>query len=159
MVVESSRLRPLVYLASPYSSDDPGVEDCRVIAVDEIARTLVDMGVAVYSPLSHFAHGRMRLVSSSDAYEHGLQLLSRCDGVVVVDLPEWRSSRGVASEMALADELCLPLAHLEFEGLAPGRLVGALHSVLVELSCQALEFGRSGWSGGWGSGSLSSLVV
>lgn len=103
----------LVYLASPYSHGDAAVEQRRVDAADEAARLLLDAGGLVYSPLSHFAHGRMRQVSARVAYAHGLGMLSVCDVLLVLCLPGWQDSKGVADEIALADAMSMPYVLVE----------------------------------------------
>lgn len=127
----------LVYLASPYTHGVPEVEEERVAAADEAARLLVDMGALVYSPLSHFAYGRMRGVHPDRAYAHGLAMLSGCDAMIVLCLPGWMESEGVNGEVELADEASIPYVLLEPNGDEPlaEQLSSAMGVLQQEVAC------------------------
>jgi hypothetical protein len=67
----------------------------------------------VFSPLTY----SIPLSHSHKGWENwrkfDLEMLSRCDRVIVLKLPGWESSRGVAEEIARAKELGLPIEWME----------------------------------------------
>lgn len=93
----------MVYLAQPYTTK-PSVS--YLAALDIAARGIQD-GVKLYSPIA-FGH----LVAPQASYdywlEHGLDMLRRCDSLVLVQdesLGPWANSPGCVKEHALALEL------------------------------------------------------
>lgn len=93
----------MVYLAQPYTTK-PSVS--YLAALDIAARGIQD-GVKLYSPIA-FGH----LVAPQASYdywlEHGLDMLRRCDSLVLVqdeNLGPWVNSPGCVKEHALALEL------------------------------------------------------
>jgi len=104
---------PVLYLAGPYRSKD-GIWGVRqnIARATEVARELWLMGYAVICP-----HSNTAFMDGGDAWSGGdtahvflegdLELVRRSDLMVL--LPGWETSRGVAGEKALAEELDLPV--------------------------------------------------
>lgn len=98
----------MIYLATPYSHDDPAVREYRFQAANRAASKLMMSGLHVFSPISH---------SHPIALAGGLPLgwgywkefdrktMSICDKVVVLKLDGWKESIGVTAEIAMADAL------------------------------------------------------
>lgn len=105
----------LVYLAAPYrdtGGNNPDVEESRRQAATLFARVAMmeREGVAIYSPLTHSVPIEKEgfEFSGIDWYEHGLELLSRCDEVWVLPLDGWEESKGVALEIERAKQFGIP---------------------------------------------------
>ena len=101
----------LVYLASPYSSDDPGVTEYRMQQLCMIDAEMIAEGIFTVTPLSkHFILGHGDLPGDWDFWrDYCCVLLPRCDAVYVIDLPGWDSSLGVKGEIELAQTLGIPV--------------------------------------------------
>jgi nucleoside 2-deoxyribosyltransferase len=112
----------MIYLASPYSHRDVHVREWRFQQACRAAAALLRAGLTVFSPIAH----------SHPIAQHGMPMswefwsrmdreyLSRCDVLAVLTLPGWRESVGVQAEIALAQELGLPVVYVE-----PGDLDAA----------------------------------
>ena len=105
----------MIYLASPYSDPDPAVREQRFQAVCRVAAEMLAAGMLVFSPITHSVpiaeHG-----GAPDTWEFwravDLEILARCDELLVVKLPGWRKSRGVQAEIARARALGKPVAYV-----------------------------------------------
>lgn len=105
----------IAYLACPYTDPDPRVKEMRLLLVTRVAFDLMRQGVMVYSPLTHNVpidqlgmHGNW--VTWKD-FDHGM--LRRCDRIIVLRLPGWEKSPGVAAEIACAKEQGLPVEWMD----------------------------------------------
>jgi hypothetical protein len=67
------------------------------------------------SPLmNHAVVGKHALPGDWDFWQHySRRLLARCDDLIVITMPGWKTSRGVQSEITLAGILSLPVHHHE----------------------------------------------
>lgn len=96
---------PLHYLASPYSHRDPVVMEARRVAACKKAGELIAAGVAVISPIAHNV-AVLREVGGATGWVHwekqDIALLQACRRLLVLRLPGWDDSEGVAAEMAAA---------------------------------------------------------
>lgn len=114
-LAEAPALPPLVYLASPYSHPDATVREQRFQAAACAAASLMRDGTFVYSPIAHThpiaLHG---LPLGWDFWEqYDRAILARCTSVVVLQLDDWNKSKGVAAEIAIANELGLPVLFMK----------------------------------------------
>lgn len=107
----------IAYLACPYSHPDPCIKQKRHAIVNEVTYQLMSQGILVYSPLTHNVpidqlgiHGNWM---TWQAYDH--EMLSRCDRLIVLMLPGWKESKGVASEIAKAKELGFSIEWMEYQ--------------------------------------------
>lgn len=93
----------LYYLACPYSHELDDIIEMRVIACLKAMTVLGRRGWDVYSPIVHW-HTQSLVQKNSDlGYEyyvkHGLRMLSRCDALIILQLPGWDASAGVEREI------------------------------------------------------------
>jgi len=97
----------MIYLACPYWHQDPEVRAARVEASRRIAASMAERGQMVFSPLVHGHH----IGAGSEGYwrEHGLEMLRRCNEVVIIAMDGWWESVGVRAEIAEAQRLGLPI--------------------------------------------------
>ena len=106
----------LVYLATPYSHDDPNVRRQRFEIVNRVAAGLMRDGVHIYSPISHTHPIAMAgdLPKGWDYWEkYGRVVLAACVKVIVLRQPGWEQSTGVNAELAIARELGLPIEFID----------------------------------------------
>lgn len=108
--------KPLVYLACPYSAPtaEGRLENFRQANI--AASRLMNAGEMILCPVSH---------SHPIAVEAGLPTnwefwekidrayLSCCYKMIVMMLPGWGSSKGVAAEIKIAEEFGIPITYLK----------------------------------------------
>ena len=108
-------MKTLIYLACPYSHTDPAVRDSRFEAVNKAAADLMSRGLHIFSPISHTHPIAVAGSLPTDwqfwqAYDRAI--LATCCKLIVLQLEGWNESVGVRAEMAIADELGIPIEHL-----------------------------------------------
>lgn len=102
----------VVYLAGPLSNDIKDVQEWNVIFACNAAAGLRATGVTIISPHEMCLHNPESL--EYDGWiDHGLDLLLRCDALVL--LPGWQASRGCRVEYEHAVEWDIPV--YEYSGL------------------------------------------
>jgi hypothetical protein len=102
----------MIYLATPYSHDDPAVMQARFEAVNAAAAELMSRGQHVFSPISHSHPISVvgDLPVEWDYWEaYDKRLLAICDQLYVLTLDGWQESVGVAAEMKLARSMGKPV--------------------------------------------------
>ena len=95
----------LIYLASPYSHDNPAVRQLRFRVACEATVYLMQRGMAVFSPIVH-SHPLAGLgLPDGWAFWQGVDMrfLTVCDRLVVLMLPGWRESVGVQDEIRVCE--------------------------------------------------------
>ena len=101
----------MIYVASPYSHPDGAVRAARYVEACRHTANLARAGRLVYSPIVH-SHPLAELGLPGDwAFwaDHNRAMLGACRELVVLALPGWQESRGVAAEVAIATQLGLPV--------------------------------------------------
>ena len=97
-----------IYLASPYSDDDPEVERKRFESVCKIAASLISEGCLVFCPIAHshpiHIHGDMRTDSGYWA-KLNESWLDWCDELWIANMPNWHQSKGIRREMKYAKKI------------------------------------------------------
>lgn len=104
----------LVYLAVPYSHDDPDVRDMRFEAANRAASELMREGIYVFSPISHSHPIAMAggLPLGWDFWEgYDRAILANCSAVIVLTLDGWQESKGVQAEIGIAHDLGIPVSY------------------------------------------------
>ena len=105
-----------VYLACPYTHDDPKVQRKRADSATAIAAKMMTMGLVVFSPLTH-GH-QIEKALFADEMDHSawmaqcLPFLSLADTLYVLQLPGWTLSKGVEIEMEYAKRHGIPIEFL-----------------------------------------------
>jgi hypothetical protein len=106
----------IVYLATPYTHDDPAVRAGRFRVVNRVAAQMMARGEHVFSPISH---------THEMSIQHGLPhdwnywaencrvMVSACSRMVVVKQHGWQESVGVRAEIELAESLGMPVEYVE----------------------------------------------
>ena len=105
----------LIYLACPYSHKDKHIQLQRFNSVNFAAAKLMKENLTIFSPIS----------MSHPIAEHGLPtnweywkefdevFLSLSEKLIVLKLPGWTKSKGVAGEIKIAKNLNIPIEYLE----------------------------------------------
>ena len=105
----------LYYLASPYSAESTLIREDRYQKVDKAAAVLFKAGVNTVNPIGS-CHQLSKLYKLPSGYKEwqtrDRMLISRCDGVIVLDIDGWSKSVGVADEIEYAVSLGLEIIHL-----------------------------------------------
>lgn len=110
--------KSLVYLAAPYSDPDPAVRKRRFRQINKVASAFMREGIHIYSPISH-SHPIVQaggLPTGWDFWELcDRAVLSCCVLMVILRLPGWDQSTGVACETKISkEELGLHVLHVDY---------------------------------------------
>lgn len=104
-----------IYLACPYSHEDPDVRERRVLMADKATAWIMSDGFVVYSPLSH-SH---RVARHLDNHLDHVFWLNQCasfvewaDELWVLTLDGWKESKGIRVETGMAHRLGKPVVHI-----------------------------------------------
>jgi len=121
----------LIYLASPYTSENFGEREQRAHKVAMLAGYLIAQGLNVFSPIAHSHYIANHSVVSSAS--HGgkdyevdpvhkmwmkvdLAVLQHCDKMYVYCLPGWEESKGVQEEIEFCNNKGIPVVYLDTDG-------------------------------------------
>ena len=108
-----------VYLSTPYSHDDEDVRNMRYEQVTTVAAEIIMLdGHNVFSPITHshpLVHfSRSPMPDTFDGWEAiDYQYIDWCDELLVLMLPGWDRSRGVANEVKYAIQTNTPVIYIE----------------------------------------------
>lgn len=117
-------MRPLLYLAVPYSSSLPTPEERAAEVAERMRLTCEYMAKienqgeyhAVTGVLNHFVSQYAPLPTDFAFWgSWSITMLARCDRVHVLKLPGWSQSIGVRAEVAAAVERRIPIDYIEPE--------------------------------------------
>lgn len=96
-----------VYLSAPYTSSEAGVRDLRARACAQAMADLIVAGQCVICPVV-MNHEALRILDDRRSGPNSVywscletRLAETCDELVVLQLPGWEDSRGVAREVEL----------------------------------------------------------
>ena len=107
----------MIYLASPYSDDSDVLQAWRWRAVCRAASCLMKQGHRVFSPIAHThpiaQHGLPGDWEFWQAWDR--EMLPACSELWVLKLAGYDQSKGIAAEIALANEMGIPVRFLEPE--------------------------------------------
>lgn len=104
----------MLYLASPYTSEDQDEQRMRYHQACRAAAKLMEQGHVVFSPIAH-SHGIARFIENHDHnfwMEQDLPFLEHADRLIVLTLPGWEKSRGIKQEIALAKAKDIPIEYM-----------------------------------------------
>ena len=103
------------YLAAPYSDPDPTVVQERMEQVYYYLSRFIIAGEHVLTPLA--MHEPVIRYEMDGAYSfwstYCLDLLKRCDSMVVLKLKGWETSRGVQAEIDFCKDNHIPVSYVE----------------------------------------------
>lgn len=114
----------LVYLATPYNHDDPGVRQERFETACVVASHFMKRGIHLFCPIAH-----THPIAEAGGLPHGWEyweaydraMLFSCQELWVVEMPGWDVSKGVAGEIKIAAELGLKIRFIKFPVVGGSR--------------------------------------
>lgn len=108
----------LIYLASPYSHEYPGIREKRFKEVCMIAGNLIKAGYQVFSPIAHThpiaVHASLELDFNA-WIKFDTLILEKSDFFIIALMSGWVNSTGVRKEIEIAGELGKPTFMLPTE--------------------------------------------
>ena len=105
-----------VYLAGPYTHEDPAVRHKRAELLTELCASMNREGTITYSPITHGHDMAMRfgLPKEIDFWErHCCALLKPASKLVVYRLEGWLQSDGIRMEIAFANKNGIPIEYAD----------------------------------------------
>lgn len=109
-------MKPIAYLAAPYSHEDPNVRERRFHEINRVAGTLIEEGRIIYSAISHshpIAVDYGLPVEWDFWRDYDLAFMRICSELIVLKLPGWRESKGLAAEIKMAKEMEIAITYLD----------------------------------------------
>ena len=107
--IATHTLRPVVYIAGKYRDTHERLVAKNVYVANSVAFQLWEMGYAGICPHTNTDRFQSPELSSTHILEGYLEIVKRCDCVVM--LPNWNQSEGAKAEFELAIHLGLPVYH------------------------------------------------
>ena len=107
----------MIYLAAPYSHPEPMIVQERMENIYRVLGEFIKNGQHVITPLSmHEVAIRHDLDGTYDYWsDYCLDILGRCDSMVVLCMDGWRESRGVTDEIQFCENNDIPISYLDKE--------------------------------------------
>jgi hypothetical protein len=106
----------MIYIASPYSDENPQIRAYRWQRVAIYAAHLIEEGYHAYSPICHSEGIRAHVPTLGPTFAFwravDLDFLSRCDSLHVLMLDGWEKSVGVSAEIDEARRLRIPVSYI-----------------------------------------------
>ena len=101
----------LIYIAQPYSHEDPAMREWRYQQALKVAARLMLQGWAVFSPIAHTHPIERETGKQSHDFwlRQDIAVLRHAAKLVVLMLPGWKESKGVAEEIAVAKANKIPI--------------------------------------------------
>lgn len=105
----------MIYLASPYSHDDPTVREQRYKTVCKAAGYIMAQGHAVFSPIAH-THGIcLEMGGENFSFEfwekYDKEMINLCDEFWICQMEDWEKSKGIKAELAYAMSIGKPIKY------------------------------------------------
>jgi hypothetical protein len=107
----------LVYLAVPYSHEDPAIRQQRFERVSRVAARLMMEGHLIFSPISHTHQMCIEHEMPTDWefwQKHCLAFVSASSRMIVLKLDGWELSVGVRAEMEFASRMGIRIEFMEW---------------------------------------------
>jgi hypothetical protein len=108
----------MIYLATPYTHDDPSMMRRRFELVTRAAAYLCAMGECVYSPISHghpIGLEAQNPIALDVWKEMERTIMPACSELLVVIQYGWRDSEGAMREIRLAQKCEIPVRGLRLK--------------------------------------------
>lgn len=103
-----------IYLAAPYTSNNPEICEARVELASMAAAKLMELGFVVFSPITHGHQVASHLPEEKQNshtfwMQQCLPILGVCDVLVVLPLEGWDNSKGITAELEFAEHARIPV--------------------------------------------------
>lgn len=103
-----------IFLACPYTDDDPAIREERFRAANKAAAWLIEQGHVVYSAVTH-GHP-ITEINNQMTWEfwkrQNFTMLSLCEQLTILALAGWEKSAGISVEIQESRRLKLPLPNV-----------------------------------------------
>jgi nucleoside 2-deoxyribosyltransferase len=99
----------IIYIAGKYRGPNAWAVEQNIRAAEEVAAKVWAAGLVALCPHANARHMLEGVCSEEHALAGTLELMRRCDAVVLV--PNWRDSAGARAEVAEAMRLGLPIIY------------------------------------------------
>ena len=99
----------VIYIAGKYRGPNAWAVEQNIRAAEEVAAKVWAMGHVALCPHANARHMLEGVCSEEHALAGTLELMRRCDAVVLV--PNWRDSAGARAEVEEAKRLGMPVLH------------------------------------------------
>ena len=102
------------YLATPYSKQRSQARAYREALAAQVR--LLHLGLDVFCPVVHFHQASLRMRARPPSFwmERCKPWLMACDELLVVQMPGWRESDGIAEETRIFEEIGRPPLYLSW---------------------------------------------
>lgn len=113
----------IVYLAGPYTHDDPLVRKERFHKVTRAAARLIEDGVIVYSPLTMTHPIDLELAADGETLGSDYWVrfdeafMEFCDRIIVLRIEGWDKSSGIKREIEFFESKGRPVEYLEWKDI------------------------------------------
>ena len=110
-------MKELIYIASPYSHDDPKIVEDNFWRVSNYCAAAVSNGEVVMSPIT-YGHTLLEFKDMPSSWEFWtefcLSILVKCDKLRVLKMDGWEDSKGVEAEISFAKDHGIPVEYVEY---------------------------------------------
>jgi hypothetical protein len=107
-----------IYLASPYTHDDPEIERERFVKACETAGKLIQAGHIVYCPIAHSHPIKEATADLPGTWEFWKPIddffIGKMEALVILILPGWAQSKGVQGEIMIARPLGKQIGYIAY---------------------------------------------
>lgn len=113
-----NKLNRLIYVGSPYSNPDDSIRIKNFEIVSLYTAKLIAAGENVFSPISygHMMVGFCDMPTDFNFWNNFcLAFLSKCDELIVLTIPGWENSIGLAAEIKFCNENNIPVRYVSCE--------------------------------------------
>ena len=129
------------YVASPYSHPDPEVRKERYELAVQAAKTFTRLGYSAFVPI---AYDGLWDLDPNYTVDHSwtfwekidLPILDRCAALVLLELPGWELSRGVAGELEHCDKMGIPVMCFSLSDLQNESIIHLKMNILQGMICR-----------------------
>jgi len=119
---EIKLMKPLIYLAVPFTHNEKWVQHLRYLLVTAIGDLLIRAGKDIFSPITE-SYMYQTIGNTGGTFStwkaHDFLMLSKCDKLLVLTLPGWKESIGVTAEIQYARRHKIPIEYLSVHELLP----------------------------------------
>lgn len=110
----------MIYLAAPYTHDNPLIQAQRAAIITRVAAAIAATDRPVFSPITHgvamVEHLPIELVRDHAFWmRQCMALLIKADSLMVLEMPGWTRSQGVQAEIAKAIAMGMPINYATVE--------------------------------------------